>query len=116
MVLWILQGAIYSLFFNNSTGNYVMGGVGFGVGVLISAVETIAFFIITELTLAPAASLILTGVLAPVYLTSLVFRFVQRVFEPKAPEDKESGSSSEQSPRPDAPPIIDAAPANIEAK
>lgn len=89
VILWILQGAIYALFFKNSTGSNMMFAVGFGVGILISAVETIAFFIITELTLVPAAWLILTIVLAPVFLLSFTFRFIQRVFERKPVEMSE---------------------------
>lgn len=134
IVLWILQGAIYSLFFKSSTGSFVMGGVGFGVGVLLSAVETIAFFLITEVTLVPAAYLILAAVLAPVYILSLIFRFVQRVFERKPPEPPETKAPPElERKRPEPPEtkasselasqpetttavIIEPAPAHVEAK
>jgi hypothetical protein len=122
IVLWVLQGAIYSLFFKISTGSYIMGAIGFCAGVLLSAVETIAFFLITEVTLVPAAWLVLAAVLAPVYIVSLVFRFIQRVFERKPPEPhetkpQETKAPSELTPRPETTAgIIEPAPAKAEAK
>lgn len=83
VVLWLFQGIMYSTFLSaSSPGNALMTPAGFGAGLLISITETITFFVITELTLAPVGLLILTIILAPLSLGALIFRLLQRVFTP----------------------------------
>jgi len=88
-VLWVFQGIMYSTFLaTSSQGNAFMIAAGFSAGLLISITETVTFFIITELTIAPVGLLILTIALAPLSLGSLMFRLLQRVFTHKPPEQK----------------------------
>ncbi|MFL6213401.1 MAG: hypothetical protein ACJ74J_05840 [Blastocatellia bacterium] len=83
IILWLCQGAIYSIFFQQTTTKNSLGlsTIGLGAGILISMTETITFFLITELSLVPTVWLFLMIMLAPLYLLSLLFRFIQRVFE-----------------------------------
>jgi hypothetical protein len=93
-VLWVCQGIIYASFFKQSSikDNFMLPAVGFGAGLLISMIETIAFFLITELSLLPLGWFILFVVLAPLYLLSLPFRFIQRVFEGRRQSEPPRGT------------------------
>jgi hypothetical protein len=111
IILWVFQAGIYYAFIAQTAGKntpIVLPALGGLAAFVISMTETIAFFIITELSLIPAGWLVLVLVLAPLYLMSLFFRFVQRFFEhrraqaapPIAPSPPERGGTRPASPAP----------------
>lgn len=109
VILWLCEGGIYFAYFYEASvkNSLLLATLAFLAGFLISMTETITFFVITELSLLPVGWLILFIVLAPLYLLSLCFRFLQRVFEGRRrPEYHRNTSSPPESdggrPRPAA--------------
>jgi hypothetical protein len=90
ILLWFFQGLMYSNFLAGTSQSGSLSLAGFGAGLLISITETIAFFIITELTLVPFGWFLLMIILAPLSVGALSFRLVQRIWTHKTPEQKDS--------------------------
>ncbi len=84
VILWSFQAGIYYSFIRQKVGeneDALLPALGAMAAFVISMAETVAFFFITELTLAPLGWFAVLILLAPFSLLALFFRFIQHLFE-----------------------------------